>query len=144
MTDVIGLADEHQAVRELVCLGDRVVPDLGRGDPSADGASGLQGLTFKKCLSSVGYKQRSAYRVLCLTAVWSRPSVSSNQSRVHPNVPRYSYYDARGITIPCPMSIPPVGKAKVSVRTSSLEAWFAAGFLAPTRGMARVDGTKSA
>ena len=26
---------------------------LGRGDPSADGASGLQGLTFKKCLSRV-------------------------------------------------------------------------------------------
>ena len=26
---------------------------LGRGDPSADGASGLQGPTFKKCLSRV-------------------------------------------------------------------------------------------
>ena len=26
---------------------------LGRGDPSADGASGLQGTTFKKCLSRV-------------------------------------------------------------------------------------------
>ena len=26
---------------------------LGRGGPSADGASGLQGLTFKKCLSRV-------------------------------------------------------------------------------------------
>jgi len=37
---------------------------LGRGDPSADGASGFRNL-----------RSRSTYRVFSLTAVWSRPSV---------------------------------------------------------------------
>ena len=86
----------------------------GRGGPSADGASGLQGLAFKKYMSRVCSKQRnndtpgrrieaqasvgatlrptvlvgfrdlrsrSTCRVLSLTVVWSRPSVSSKQKK---------------------------------------------------------------